>query len=250
MAILRKSREVLKRYAGKERHDFPIPLDGVSLESLTEKVYSIMGGRLPDVLRFVQRVEATRKSPLEVLLAMQQEAESEILNRAFGKKLFKVESPGNWTQTQAWKCIHAIVRDASENSVPMRSVLLSVFKGDQKALDDLISTGVLRVVETKDRELYLAAGSPMYLHQFRLMVNNPTMYKGFQQACLDEEYKKYNEEAATLEDDLAKIGKTLTTEMIGGQGRQGVARRKEQLAQRLGELTDLIIKNRQAKSRL
>ena len=250
VVILRRSRDVYERYAGKEHHDFPIPLDDVTIESLTEDTFRIFGGRLPDVLKFVTRVKATRKSPHEVLKAMELEAEAEILNRAFGKKIFKIDSPGSWTQTQAWKCIRDIAKaESSGFSVPMQTVLLKVFKGDQKALDELLSTGVVCVVESKvGGQMMLEAGSPLYLHQFKHMVHNPTINKGFEQACLDEDYKKYNDEASNLEDDLCKIGKSINVEMVSG--REGINKRKEQLSARLGELTELIIENRKVKSRL
>lgn len=180
-------------------------MDGFTVNTLSEMVYSILGGRLPDVARFVYRVSSTRKRPLRVLQEMENEAQSDILNRAFGKKLFSPTSTGAWTQPQAWKCIKAIAT-AKEYFVPMDQAVLSIFKGDRTALQGLLATGVIRVEEGPKGELNLVAGSPLFLNTFKQMLYNSILRKGMEQMVLDVEYNDYTTEALKLEEDLSKVG--------------------------------------------
>jgi hypothetical protein len=129
--VLRRSRDILDRYTGRDKSSHAVPTEGFTVNTLTEVVYAVLGGRLPDVARFVNRVSSTRKKPLQVLQEMEGEAQALILNRAFGKKLFIPVSPGVWTQPQAWKCIKLIAA-APDAGVPFEQVVLSVFKGDRK----------------------------------------------------------------------------------------------------------------------
>ncbi len=255
--VLRRSRNIFDRYAGKEKASQVIPMDGFSLETLSEVVYSVLGGRLPDIVRFVYRVSSTRRAPLTVLLEMESEAQAEILNRSFGKKLFVPASPGAWTQPQAWKCIKAIasaspVSDAADktaaHAVSMDQLLLSVFKGDKSALQALVATGVLRVEESARGELILVAGSPLYLNTFRHMARDPTLRRGMEAMVLDAEYGELTTEALRLEEDLAKLSSVCEDMEYGA--RVGVAARKAQVAARLGELAQLVIKNRNTKASL
>jgi hypothetical protein len=251
LSILRKSRDIYARYAGAEQNHVDIPMEGFTLNTLSQLVYVIMGGRLPDVAKFVQRVQSTRKSPLDVLQLMQDEAQAEILNRAFGKKLYSVATPGAWTQVQVWKCIKAIA--AAENQdfgIPMEQTVLKIFKGDRKALQELIRTGIFCTVEKSSDDILVAAGSPLYLHVFKLMTHNPSYKKGLEVLTLDEEYKKWSAEALQLEEDLNNVGRRSTTNDMSMEGLAGLRHRKSQLASRLGELSILIEKNRSVKNKL
>ncbi len=67
---------------------------------------------------------------------------------------------------------------------------------------------------------------------------------------LDAEYVDYTTEALKLEEDLSKIGRGSIADDMEYSGRVGLASRKSQLAQRLGELSALISKNRDAKAAL
>lgn len=246
--VLRRSRDIFERYAGKEKAQVEIPMEGLTLDSLADLVFSVVGGRLPDVVKFVTRVQSTRKSPLEVLKSLQDEAEADILNRGFGKKLFAVQTPGSWTQPQLWKCIKAIVAAEKNNyCVPLAPLVLSVFKGDKTALQALINTGVLQLEESGGTPL-LTAGSPLFLGTFLIMVKDPAIRKGMEQMVLDAEYNEWTTEAIKLEDDLSKIGKV--GDDLDYDGREGLTQRKSQLGKRLGELAVMINNNRQIKKNL
>lgn len=250
--LLKEGRSVLERYTGQAKPPQPVPLDSLTPDSLAQMIHNILGGRLSDILKLLNRVESTRRSPLTVLRLMEAEAMASILNAGFGKKLYGGATPGSWTQPQLWKCIKLIATAESQGwTVPISSVLLTVFKGDQNALQELLKTGILRIDEVYAHgQPRLTAGSPLFLFAFKLMLQDSQMRKGMEQMALDQEYKDWNEEAMKLEDDLKKLsGRGLYSDM-DANARAATARRKAQLASRLGDLATLIDENRAKKKAL
>jgi hypothetical protein len=94
----------------------------------------------------------------------------------------------------------------------------------------------------------LVAGSPLYHNTFKHMMYNAVLRKGMEQMVLDAEYLDYTTEALRLEEDLSKLGSVC--EDMEYAGRVSIALRKSQLAARLGELSELINKNRSTKASL
>jgi hypothetical protein len=113
-----------------------------------------------------------------------------------------------------------------------------------------MSSGVIRIEESEKGDLTLVAGSPLFLNTFKQMMYNATIRKGMEQMVLDAEYMEWSTEALKLEEDLSKIGGSSIADDMEYNGRVGLATRKSQLAHRLGELSDLISKNRKAKASL
>lgn len=248
--VLKRSRDFYSRYLGAEREVPEIPMEGHSLDTLVAFVYKELGGRLPDVMKFKQRMESTRQAPSVVLRNMKAEATADVLSRGFGKKLFSTATPGSWSQVQLWKVIKAVVATEGKprHFVPLNSVMLSVFKGDKGAFQALLGTGVIRVEESEDGMQWITAGSPLLFHCFKTLVSDKTIWKGMEKMLLDAEYKDFTDEALNLEVDLNKMGKGSIATDMDYEGREGLMRRKSQVAKRLGELAELINANRKKKA--
>ncbi|GAM18591.1 hypothetical protein SAMD00019534_017660 [Acytostelium subglobosum LB1] len=181
---------------------------------LSEGEYSsiidTLGGRYSDLNYLSQRM--TSGEPVRAVLnSMVARAVGDIRSDGFGLSR-KDDDKGKggvqlkWTRTQVWETIKRV---AQSKLVSYDDLLFNVFNGDETALNNIITSGILGF-SSHNNERVVTAYSPLYNAAFKQMVEDIEFCVGMdiftQKARIDEEMTKLNK----VEEELIKL-KTLSS---------------------------------------
>lgn len=170
------------------------------------------------------------RSPSFALEQMLEDTKKVVRRKGFGGELFGKVVKTPWTQGHLWKTMRLLQK---QDYVVYDTLLVSVFEGNEVALQALIEQNLLAIAMIDDKKT-VSAHSPLYLAAFRsIMSKDKDFAVGMDKFVKNAEIAKELTTMETLENELVKLGRYMYNESKLGLESKGVEQRAQQIDREL-----------------
>lgn len=200
----------------------------------------LVGGRPAD-LDYMLWLAKNGRTPQAAIAQMLEDAKKIVRRRGFGGELFGKVVKTPWTQSQLWKTMRLLQK---QDSIRYDTLLVSVFEGNETALQALIEQNLLAVAMVNGNKT-VSAHSPLYLTAFRdIMASDREFSLGMDKFCKEAEINKELTKIENMENELVRLGRYMYNESKLGLQSQGVEQRAQQLDKELQNAVANVAKKR------
>lgn len=201
----------------------------VLTEAKIDDIVSLVGGRPAD-LDYTLWLMKNGRGPAEALETQLEDAKKVVRRKGFGGELFGKVVKTPWTQAHLWKTMRLLQK---QDSVLYDTLLVSVFEGNEMALQALVEQNLLAIAIAEGKKT-VSAHSPLYLAAFRsIMTRDKDFCTGMDKFVKEAEINKELGKIEVLENELVRLGKYMYTESKLGLESKGVESRAQQIDREL-----------------
>eukprot|EP01122_Echinamoeba_exundans_P012852 TRINITY_DN54_c0_g2_i1.p1 TRINITY_DN54_c0_g2~~TRINITY_DN54_c0_g2_i1.p1 ORF type:complete len:694 (+),score=162.95 TRINITY_DN54_c0_g2_i1:38-2119(+) len=203
------SKEEAKGYMQLQtKQHLPKPIRDTLTDTKVNEIVDLVGGRPAD-LDYMLWLMKNGRAPTEAMDQMLEDAKKVVRRKGFGGELFGKVVKTPWTQSHLWKTMRLLQK---QDNVPYDSLLVSVFEGNEVALQALIEQNLLSIA-ILDGKKTVSAHSPLYLAAFRnIMSREKEFSTGMDKFVKEAEITKELGKIEVLENELVRLGRYMYNE--------------------------------------
>ncbi|KAI8810013.1 RNA12 protein-domain-containing protein [Cladochytrium replicatum] len=193
-----------------------------------------LGGRLTDLELLIQKIKAGAPAP-DAFNDIVAKSIAEIRKVGLADDSAEAKKSIPWRTEQLWKVIQLLGKYEEVGYDELR--MNPLFWGEEEALSQMESAGLINVIHHNSRPYSIRAGRPVYRVAFQRMVADTKLSATMGVRTLKRLMVKEEGKIRDWEDELTKLSNVLATggvASVGREARRGIESRIDYLGRQLG----------------